>query len=217
MSTSITQSDALSEYLEAAIHVVAPKVNPGLWAALLDPFMHSYGIVYPNRIAAFLGQVAVESEGFTKLEEDLHYRPATACRVWPNHFADESVVTRLCGSPPNPQMIANIVYANRMGNGDTSSGDGWLRRGAGLIELTGTENQTEFATAVKRDPATIGDYLRTPAGAAESACWFWDKENLNPLADLWYITRISEKVNGGDEALEERIALSNAARKVFGV
>jgi putative chitinase len=221
----------LTELLPKAIDAVCigkPKINVGLWADALDPFMWAEGITTPLRIAAFIGQIAVESDGFTKLEEDLDYSAERLCEVWPSHFdrsgrsfsSIRAPRTDLCAH--NPEMLANVVYCNRMGNGGYDSGDGYTFRGAGLIQLTGRANQSEFGASCKMAPEQVGAYLRTATGAARSACWFWGQRSLNRYADAWMLTRISVAINGGIganinggsvEGLMRRIELCNAARK----
>lgn len=200
--------------LMEAIAEVAPLLSVAqctVWAdALLAP-MRSSGIATARRIAAFLGQVSHESAGFTVLSENLNYSAERLCQVWPTHF--NPFQAGICA---HDQVSTGCrAYAERMGNGDISSGDGYRFRGAGLIQLTGRSNQTRFAVAAKIDPNTVGDYLRTPKGAAESACWFWTladhKPSLNTQADLWDIASITRQINGGDNGAAERYALSAGA------
>lgn len=200
-------------HLADAIKAVAPSstIHPQDWADALTPFMVSSGITTPHRIAAFVGQVSRESAGFSTLTENLNYTTAARlAAVWPTHF-NLLIAGAYVG---NPQKIANRAYADRMGNGDEASGDGWTYRGAGLIQLTGKANQTEFATDC-HIVGDIGDYLRTLKGASQSACWFWAKHGLNALADVWAITHITQLVNGGISDATNRVNLSNAAMKVF--
>lgn len=200
-------------HLADAIKAVAPssKVHPQDWADALEPFMVSSGITTSRRVAAFVGQVSRESEGFSVLTEDLTYTAERLMQVWPTRFPTLERARFYAG---NPQLLANDVYANRLGNGDETSGDGWKYRGAGLIQLTGKANQTEFAVDCHIQ-GDIGDFLRTMRGAAESACWFWSKNGLNTLADAWSITQITGRVNGGIADATNRVNLSNAAMRVF--
>lgn len=199
-------------HLTDAIRAVAPssKVHPQDWADALEPFMVSSGITTSRRVAAFVGQVSRESEGFSVLTESLNYSAARLVEVWPSHFS--AATAEIYAN--HAVSIANHVYANRMGNGNEASGDGWKYRGAGLIQLTGKANQTEFAVDCHIQ-GDIGDFLRTMRGAAESACWFWSKNGLNNLADAWSITQITGRVNGGIADATNRVNLSNAAMKVF--
>lgn len=195
----------LADAIEAVSRSI---VHPQDWADALTPFMVASGITTPNRIAAFLGQVAVESAGFTVLTENLSYSAERLTAVWPNRFPNV-----LAAQPyaRNPERLANRTYASRLGNGNEASGDGWTFRGAGLIQLTGRENQEAFAKACGIT-GDVGGYLRTLKGAAQSACWFWSTRGLNTLADGWQITAISKKVNGGTTGLSDRINLSTKAK-----
>lgn len=195
----------LADAIKAAC---AASVNPNDWAEALSPFMVSSGITTPKRIAAFLGQVAQESARLSVVTENLNYSAAGLLSTFGTHFtaADATAYAR------QPEKIANRAYADRMGNGDEASGDGWRYRGAGLIQLTGKDNQSKFAAAcgVSGD---VGDYLRTNKGAAQSACWFWTTNGLNPLADGWQITNLTKRVNGGTASANDRINYSNAVLK----
>jgi putative chitinase len=211
-------SDLINRVLPTALSVACTKgVTPGLWAQMLDPFMWQWGIKTPRKIAAFIGQVSIESAGFSCVEENLRYSADRMCQVWPSHFPAGAGGATARACEHNPEMLANVVYAERMDNGDFYSGDGWTFRGAGLIQLTGRENQTKFALYKRIVPERVGDYLRTPKGAAESACWAWSQLfDLNPMAEGWFLTSISRKINGGDEGLQARIALCNAILKRIG-
>lgn len=198
--------------ITAAIAAVAPRLYPdshARWSAILAGPMALARIDTPNRVAAFLGQAAHESAGFFLLWENLDYRAIRLCDVWPARFPN------LAAAAPferAPEKIANRVYANRLGNGDESSGDGWRFRGRGLFQITGQANYAAFA-AVCPTAATEGpDWLATPAGAAESACWFWKRSGLNEYADGWQITAITTRINGpACLGLTERKRLCNAA------
>lgn len=192
----------------------APGVTPGLWAEILDPFLWQWGIKTPRKIAAFIGQVSIESAGFSTLEENLNYSAERLCQVWPSRFSLGSLAADVCSH--HPEILANNVYCRRMGNGNPESGDGWTFRGAGLLQLTGRENQTRFASYVHMLPENVGAYLRTPRGAAEGACWAWSQLfDANPAAEAWMITAISKKINGGVEGLQARIDMSNRVLKVL--
>lgn len=200
----------MTDLITRAISATSPHADAATWSAALAPFMAASGITTPRRAAAFVGQVTWESTRFTQIEENLNYSAERLCQVWPSRFHDPA------SSAPfahNPEAVANFSYCNRMGNGPIDSGDGYRFRGAGLIQLTGRDNQTRFAKAIGRDPATIGDYLRTPKGAAQSAVWFWQSKSLNRLADLWQIRQMTQVINGGVDGLDQRTAFCEAALK----
>lgn len=200
--------------LAAALKAVAPKADPAVWLPALTPPMISSGIITPRRIAAFLGQCAHESQGFTVLSENLNYtRPARIALVFSSHFADEAEAAPYAGQP---QKLANRVYADRLGNGDEASGDGWVFRGAGLLQLTGRTEITSFGVDLKRTPTAAAVWLRTPEGAAAGACWYWSAHHLNGLAESWELAGITRAINGRAMlGAAERAAYSAAALAVL--
>jgi predicted chitinase len=114
-----------------------------------------------------------------------------------------------------PEKIANRVYSNRMGNGDESTGDGFRYLGRGLIQLTGKNNYTLFAAAIDTPLEQIPEYLQTFEGAVQSACWFWEQNNLNQWADKKDIMTLTKRINGGTIGLEDRIKHYNHALHLF--
>lgn len=196
-----------------ALSVVAPKLSPDQLSEWIDALagpMLIAEINTPYRIAAFLGQVAHESAGFTVLSENLNYSIEAMCNAWPTRFSE---LNSAAAAPyaRNPEKLANRVYCLRMGNGDEASSDGWRFRGAGLIQITGRGEQTKFAEYVGKTVDEVSAWMQTPDGAAASACWYWTTRKLNLLADTWSLTRITRAINGGTNGLPERIALCNAA------
>jgi putative chitinase len=202
--------------LRAAVSTVAPHL-PGniveIWTDALSAPMRSCGMLTPNRAAAALGQFSEESGAFSVLQENLRYSALRLCEVWPSRFPSLAAAAPYAD---NPEALANLVYAGRMGNGDAASGDGWRFRGEGLIELTGRELDTKFAAAFGKTLDDAMAWLLTPAGAATSACWYWSLHGLNPLADAWNITGITRLVNGGLTNLQTRVNLSNLALAAIG-
>ena len=172
--------------------------NPYLehWAEALNKILPDYEIDTPQRVAAFIAQSAHESGNFTALHENLNYRPET--------FAH------------NPEAIANRVYANRMGNGDEASGDGFRYCGRGLIQLTGKSNYQAFADSLEMDIDAVPEFLQTFEGAIQSACWFWESNNLNQYADTGDILTMTKRINGGTIGLEDRKKHYEHALHVFG-
>jgi putative chitinase len=202
--------------LDAALRAVAPHLSDterATWVNALAEPLAKASIALPRRLAAFVGQCAHESGGFRDLEEDLSYSAARLCQVWPNRFPTPEAA-EACAL--QPEALANRVYANRMGNGDEVSGDGWRFRGRGLIQITGRTAYEQFAKAicVPLDPAVT--HAATPLGAADSAAWFWTANDLNALADTWSIDPLTRKINGGMEGAAERSRLCEAALHVLG-
>lgn len=186
---------------------------------LLDPAMERFGIDTPKRVACFLSQVIVESNQFQDVRENLNYSANGLLKTWPTRFKN---LTDAQFYERQPQKIANFVYANRMGNRDEKSGDGWRFRGAGWIQLTGRNNQMECALALGVTD-DIGSWLATPQGAALSAAWFWWHHGCNQMADTSNIDAISDTVNLGRRTERigdaigylNRAGLTNIALKEF--
>jgi putative chitinase len=202
--------------LAKAIAAVAPTLQQAdrvAWTQALSDSLAKARITAPRRVAAFLGQCAVESGGFRNLEENLGYRAERLCQVWPARFPT------LAAAAPfalQPEVLANYVYAGRMGNGDAASGDGWTFRGRGLIQLTGRAAYERFAKACGQSVDAVIEAAVTRRGAAESATWFWTTNGLNGLADGWALDRITQRINGGRQGIAERTRLSNAALQALG-
>jgi putative chitinase len=202
--------------LVPALAAVAPHLQANehtAWAEVLGPPLLRAGITTSRGIAAFLGQCAAESAGFHELEEDLRYSASRLCQVWPNHFPTPEAAGT-CAM--RPEVLANRVYADRMGNGSEASGDGWRFRGRGLLQLTGRAMYDGFAQAMGMTLDQAVAYAATPAGAADSAVWFWTANQLNTLANSWSIDLLTRKINGGTDGAAERKRLSEAALQAIG-
>ena len=156
----------------------------------------------------FLAQVGHESGGLRYKAENLNYSAEALTRVFGKYF-DRNRAARYAR---NPRLIASRVYANRMGNGNELSQDGWKYRGRGLIQLTGHDNYAAFARAMGMTINEAVAYLETDAGAAMSAAWYWSERGLNELADAGEFTAITRKINGGLNGAADREALLARAR-----
>ena len=181
------------------------------WHEALTNLLPDYEINTPHRIAAFIAQCSHESGGFTALKENLNYRAETLRKVFPKYFTDSSA-QQFAGQQ---EAIANRVYANRMGNGPEESGDGYRYCGRGLIQLTGKDNYQNFADSLEMNIEEVPDYLGTFEGALQSACWFWENNNLNQLADSGDFVTMTKRINGGTIGLEDRIARYNHTLQVL--
>jgi putative chitinase len=115
-----------------------------------------------------------------------------------------------------PELLANRVYADRMGNGGEQTGDGWRFRGRGLIQITGRAAYQRFARSVRMTVDQAVEHAATQAGAADSAAWFWTANDLNALARTWSIDLLTRKINGGMAGAAERTRLCEAALRVLG-
>jgi putative chitinase len=199
--------DQLNEFFEdTSEDIIEPFVEP------LNEVMEFYEINTPQRISMFLAQVGHESGGLRARKENLNYRAETLLKVFPKYFR---------GKNPNdyakqPAKIANLVYANRMGNGSVESGDGYRYCGRGLIQLTGKSNYQAFASDMNMDLAEATEWLENEEGAAWSAGWFWDSRELNQWADKGDILTVTKKINGGTIGLEDRKHHYEAALEIFG-
>jgi putative chitinase len=182
------------------------------WYDALTKLLPDYEINTPQRMAAFLAQCAHESANFTALQENLNYKAASLSRVWPSRFPP-GIAEQYAH---NPEKIANRAYCDRMGNGNEASGDGWRYCGRGLIQLTGKDNYTAFADSIGVTPEEVSEYLATFEGATQSACWFWESNNLNRFADSGDIETLTKRINGGTIGLEDRKKHYQHALHVLG-
>ena len=174
--------------------------TPQAWVDALNNFLPQYEINSEDRMTMFLAQCGLECEGFTVLVENLNYSATALLTTWPKHFttADANTYAR------QPEKIANRTYANRMGNGDESSGDGWKFRGKGCIQITGRDNTEAFAKSIGKDIDATCAYLLTIDGAIESACWYWKNNRLNAYADAKDVVGCTKAINGDLNGLADR-------------
>jgi putative chitinase len=189
--------------------------NPYLdhWYHALEQALPDYDINTPPRVAAFIAQCAHESGNFRALKENLNYRAVTLRKVFPKYFPDDATANAYA---QKPEMIANRVYGGRMGNGPEASGDGFRYCGRGLIQLTGKQNYQNFADSIETPVEDIPEYLATFEGAVQSACWFWEANNLNQWADTGDILTLTKRINGGTIGLEDRKKHYEHALHVLG-
>ena len=174
------------------------------WHHALEQLLPDYEINTPRRMAAFIAQCAHESGGFTTLKENLNYKPMSLRKLFPKYFDTDELAQQYCSKPNKQAAIANRIYANRMGNGDEASGDGYRFSGRGLIQLTGRATWQEFADSIETSLADLDEYMQTFEGACQSACFFWESRKLNQYADAGDIVTLTRKINGGTIGLEDR-------------
>jgi putative chitinase len=192
--------------------------NPYLdqWCEALNKILPDYDIDTPQRCAAFIAQCAHESGGFTALHENLNYRAVTLRKIFPKYFPTDEIATQYVSQPNKQELIANRIYANRMGNGDEASGDGYRYCGRGLIQLTGKQNYQNFADSIEISVEEVPEFLETFEGAVQSACWFWEANNLNQWADKGDILTLTKRINGGTIGLADREKHYHHALHIFG-
>ena len=202
------------ELTQDQLRQIIPK-NPYVdhWYNALSQLLPDYEINTPQRISAFLAQCVHESGGFMFLQENLNYKAESLVRVWPHYFPSMDVALQY---QKKPERIANRAYANRMGNGPEESGDGWKYCGRGLIQITGKTNYEWFAASIGVSPEDAAEYLQTFEGAAQSACWFWEQNNLNALADAEDFVTMTKRINGGTLGLEDRKHHYEIIKQILG-
>lgn len=190
--------------------------EPDEWVKGLIELLPEHEINNPMRVGAFLSQIHVESVGLSVLSENLNYSSDGLLKTFKKYFPTKDIADNYARQP---EKIANKVYANRMGNGDEVSGDGWLYRGRGVIQITGKSNYVAFAqdmvtepVYVIENPHIVSDY---PYFALLSAVWFWKKNGLNVIADTGDVVVMTKKINGGKNGLEHRIAMYDKTMSMF--
>jgi len=183
------------------------------WVDPLNETFQKFNILTPRQQGAFLGQCGHECGNFKILTENLNYRAETLCKLWPKRFPTLEFAKQY---EKNPQRIANSVYANRMGNRDEASGDGFRFRGRGAIQLTGHSSYFHAGQACGIDFVMNPDLVATPKYAAITAGWFWSTHNCNNLAEGQDWIGLTKKINGGTIGLKERIEHTERAIQIIG-
>lgn len=189
-----------------------------IWAPELTAAMKKYGIVTNNEIASFIAQISHESAALTRLEENLNYSDVGLANTWPSRYRDP--VTK----QPNmtakmlarrPTAIANNCYANRMGNGDIASGDGWRYRGRGPIMMTGKDAYLTCGKDIGFDLVNKPDLVIDPQVGALVAGWVWHTKGLDKVDDDESQLAETRLINGGTIGLAEREALFKSTLKLL--
>lgn len=190
------------------------------WYDALKEILPKYGITTQRRVAHFLSQTGHESGNYKIMEENLNYSEKALNAVFGRYF----------GAPPKrnaaeyarkPEMIANYVYMDKYRSkggqmGNVNEGDGYRFRGRGLKQLTGRNNYTAFGKTVGMTAEEAAEYVATEKGAIESACWFWDTNKLNTIADTDDVVKMTKRINGGDIGLADRQKRYLHAMEVLG-
>ena len=189
------------------------------WYAALYEILPMYEITTERRVAHFLSQCAHESANFKRLEENLNYSAKALRAVFGRYFGD-APKRDADEYHRQPEMIANYVYMDefrkyKMGN--IYDGDGWLFRGRGLKQLTGRDNYTKFGESIGMTAEEAAEYVQSFNGAIQSACWFWDTNNLNDIADGDNVKLMTKKITGGSSGLEDRQRRYVVAMNVLGM
>ncbi|MBI3677962.1 MAG: glycoside hydrolase family 19 protein [Proteobacteria bacterium] len=205
-----------SNSLAAALSIVAPGVNRSTWLQPLLAAFAKFDVTNNKRKAVAIGQFLVEAgASFQEVVENLNYTHADhIAAVFPHAFPTAQSAQPFVG---NSQALADRVYANRLGNGDEQSGDGYRFRGRGLIQLTGRDEYAEFGATIGKSAEDTAAYCETPEGAAASGCWYLSARGCLSLADAWEISLVTRKVNGAAMlGNAQRIAYAQAMLKHLG-
>ena len=165
-----------------------------------------FNITDNAELCAWLAQCAHESRSFEKLTEGLNYSADRLMAVWPKRFPTLAAAKPYAN---NPKKLANNVYANRLGNGPESSGDGYKYRGRGIIQITGKDNYADCSKALNIDLMNHRELLEAPLHAARSAAWFWSAHNLGKYIKAGKFDETTKIINGGATGLKERRDLFN--------
>lgn len=186
---------------------VFPAVrNPGVWCRVFNQVVDEFDLRPVNRLAMWLAQCGYESMSFNVLRERLSYQTVAKLRaVFGHRFPDDESARKYV---LNPQGLGNFIYANRLGNGDVTSGDGFMYRGGGLIMLTGRDNYKQVGDALALDLIGRPKQLETEIIAARTAGFFWKQNDLNAAADEGDFDYTTRKINGA-------AMLGAADRKAF--
>lgn len=193
------------------LRAIFPKIDAA-YLAPINQTLAKYDISTKLRKACFLAQCGHESVNFMRFEENLNYSAEGLHATFPKYFASVAAAQPYAR---NPQKIANMVYANRMGNGSPGSGEGWMYRGRGAIQITGKDNYTRLAHDLGMSLPDAVTYLTKPLGAVMSAGWFWNNAHLNQYADNSDMKTITQRINGGLNGYDSRVALFHAGMAVL--
>lgn len=196
------------------------EINGKMYKDKCEYYLEALNLTLPEyqintklRLCHFLAQIIHESGHLKYNQENLNYSAKALRSVFGKYFPTDALAEQYARKP---EKIANRVYANRMGNGDEASGDGWLRRGRGLIQLTGTDNYKACSKALNIDLMKNPDLIVSNAEVCvKTACWFWSSKRLNEWADKDDIITITKKINGGLNGIESRKELLSRAKNVL--
>lgn len=181
----------------------------------LNDELSRFDLSTPIRQAHFVAQVAHESGSLKFRSENLNYSAPALRAVFGKYFTSQEMAEKYARQPEN---IANVVYANRMGNGDTASGDGWRYRGRGLIQLTGKDNYRACGEKIGVDLVSDPEQVSTdPKISVAAACWYWENRKINDNADKDDVVAVTKKINGGTHGLDDRTAFLNRCKTVLGL
>lgn len=194
-------------FLPVFQRLASPNANPETVKAMARSFAAhapAYGQDSTKpRIAEFVAQIANETGGFTKFEENLNYRAERIVQVWPSRVPTLAAAAPLAH---NPEALANVVY-NRPKEGNTQPGDGWRYRGRGALQLTFRNNYRRFGQALGMDLENNPELAADPAVSVQIALEFFKAGNVNAAIDRGDFREARRITNGGAVGLENVAAL----------
>ena len=187
-------------------------LNASSWYEVYQKTFDEFRIDSPIELAAFLAQIGHESQGLTRLSENLNYSAKRLTEVWPNRFPTTEKAQFYANSP---ERLANLVYGGRYGNGLEASGDGWKYRGRGPKQITFAYNYRACGQALKLDLTKEPDLLLTPKIGARSSGWYWASRNCKESCANVLTT--TKKINGGENGIKDRTSRFEKNKKILGV
>lgn len=209
--------------IDAARLIKALPLASPIWLTAIVEVMPRFGILGTARESAFLGQMHHECNGFTRFEENLNYKdPERIAKIFRRAFdldGDKQIepheIEFAKGFVRQPVKLANRAYANKFGNRDEMSGDGWKFRGRGPIQTTFHDNYLKAAPWCGVDLVQFPDELLVPRHGCAAACGFWKEHGCNELADSGNFAAITRQINPGMAGLEERVRLTEVTRLIL--
>ncbi len=187
-------------------------MNATLWHSHFVKAMAEFNILDGMETASFLAQTGHESESFKKFEENLNYSAKRLTEVWKRRFPTIASATPYAN---NSEKLANLVYGSRFGNGAEASGDGWMYRGRGPIQITFADNYRACGKSLNLALIEQPDLLLGISAGARSAAWYWSSHGCkSTCAELVTTTR---KINGGEAGLDDRQKRFRHAKAILGV
>jgi putative chitinase len=203
-----------------AVACGSTQLRAAQWTAALQTACNRFDLDTGMRVAAFLANVGVESGRLTAVVENMNYSAEGLVSTFPDHFTEAEA--QACAH--QPPRIANRVYANRNGNGDEASGDGWTYRGRALLQISGRRNYQLCGLGIGLDLVNYPEQLEQPANAALAAGWYWASRKLNTYADGGQFLQVCKTINLGSAgapgtpgSYSQRLALYGAAKKAMGL
>ena len=195
------------------LKAIMPGCDADAWLPHLTKVAADHMINTGLRLATFLAHVAVESRELRALVENMNYNAGNLMTVWPKRFPSAELAAPYAH---NPAKLGSFVYANRLGNGDPSTGDGFKYRGRGLLQATGRDHYQRAATALSIDLIGQPELLEQPTWAATEAAWWWQIQGLNQIADTGDMRASTQKINGGLTGFSDRVAYWRRGLEALG-